>query len=165
VVQDGVQPQLRFQSDREICATWGPVVIRICDGVRTEVEDLVRVQRVFDELLATHETVAMLLVFTHGTPLPDGPTHRYTKEAMAGYGDRVIFGVALLGMGFWASTVSAAMGLIARALGRGTVFIEKTVERACGRLAAELVGLDADKMLAVYQQLWDQLVSRARRAS
>lgn len=157
--------RLRYQTDREICATWGPVVIRICDGVRSEREDLVRVKQLFDELLESHKTVAMLLVFTHGTPLPDGPTERYAKETMLGYGNRLVLGATLLGMGFWASTVAAAMGLIARAVGYGNMFIERTAERSIERLADELVGLDADALSAVYQQLWGELVGDARQAS
>lgn len=162
-VQESVELRLRHQSDREVCASWGPVVIRICDGARTEMEDLLRVQQVFDELLETHETVAILLVFMHGTPPPDAQAQRYVRESVARYRDRLILSAALLGLGFWASTARATLGLVARVVGPGNMWLENSVDRAIDRLAFELVGLDANALLTVYQQLTDQLVTSARR--
>jgi hypothetical protein len=158
-----VDLRLHYQTDREICATWGPVVIRICDGVRTEMEDLLRVQKLFEELFTAHKTVAMLLVFMHETPLPDAQTQRYAMESMLVYKDRVILSVAALGLGFWASAMNSALSMIVRVAGPGNMFLETSVERAAERLALELVGLDAEALVAVYQQLWDQLVTSARR--
>jgi hypothetical protein len=154
--------QLRYQTDREICATLGAVVIRICDGNRTELDDLVRVEKLFEELLETHANIALLLVVTHGTPLPDAAVHRYSMEATQGYGDRLVLSVALLGLGFWASTVRATMGAFTRVLRRGNIWLEGSVERAIERLTGELVGIDADALLAAYQELWDALVRGAR---
>jgi hypothetical protein len=157
--------RLHYHTDREICATWGPVVIRICDGVRTEIEDLDRVAKVFDEVLTTHKTVAVLLVLTHGTPpLMDIQTQRHAKEAMLRYGNRLLLCGAVLGLGFWASAMRATLSFFMRVAGPNNMWVESSVERAVDRLASELVGIDADGLLVVYQQLWDQLVSRARRA-
>jgi hypothetical protein len=158
-----VQTQLRYQTDREICATWGPIVIRICDRAPTEIHDLLRVQKLFDELLETHAHIAILLVVTHGTPLPDGATHRYSMESAQAYGDRLVLSVAVLGLGFWASTVRATMGTFTRVLRRGNIWLEGSVERAIERLTGELVGIDADALMAAYKQLWDELTRGARR--
>lgn len=157
--------KVRFRTDHEICATWGPVVIRISDGVRTEIEDLVRVQKLFDELLESHKTIAILLVLTHGTPPLDATTQRHAKESMVRYKDRLVLSVALLGLGFWASTMRGALGLLVRVVGGTNMWLEGSVERAVERLSYELVGIHADALMTVYQQLWDELVGRARRAS
>lgn len=158
-----MQTQLRYQTDREICATWGPVVIRICDGVRTEVDDLRRVERLFDELLATHANIAMLLVFTHGTPLPDAAAQRHAKSAMQAYEGRLVLSVALLGLGFWASAMRGSIGTLVRVVSRGDVWLEGSVERAVARLTTDLVGLDPDALASVYQELWDELAHGARQ--
>lgn len=98
--------QARYQTDREICATWGPVVLRICDGVRTEIDDVLRLHLLFDELLETRADIAMLLVYTHGTPMPDAVTQHYAADSMRTYGERIGLSVAALGMGFWPCTES-----------------------------------------------------------
>lgn len=157
-----MQTQLRYQTDREICATWGPVVIRICDGVRTEIDDLRRLDRLFAELLETRSDIAMLLVYTHGTPMPDAAAQRYAAESMATYGDRLGLSVAALGMGFWAMTVRATLAAFARAVGR-SVWLEADVEQAIARLSMSLIGIDANALTAAYRELWDELGRGARQ--
>lgn len=157
-----MQTQLRYQTDREICATWGPVVIRICDGVRTEIDDLRRLDLVFDELLEIRPDIAMLLVYTHGTPMPDAVTQQYVADSMRTHGDRLGLFVAALGMGFWAMTVRTTMETLARAIGR-RVWLEGNVEQASTRLSTNLIGIDADALVAVYRELWNELVRGARQ--
>jgi hypothetical protein len=157
-----LQTQLRYQTDREICATWGPVVIRICDGARTEIDDLRRLDLVFDELLETRADIAMLLVYTHGTPMPDAVTQHYAADSMRNYGERLGLIVAALGMGFWAMTVRSTLGAFARAIGR-SVWLEDTVEQASARLSTNLIGIDADALTVAYRELWNDLVRDSRR--
>jgi hypothetical protein len=160
-----VEPTIRFHSPQEICATWGAVVIRICDGVRTEVDDLVRIQALFDELLESRSAVGMLVVFTHETPLPTTATQRHAINAMSGYGDRLVVAVATLGLGFWASAFRATLDAILRML-RGThMAIEGTVDAAVARLSSELIGIDPDALASAYQGLWSTLERRAPKAS
>jgi hypothetical protein len=157
-----VQTQLRHQTEREICATWGPIVIRICDGVGTEIEDLRRLDLLFDELLATRADIAMLMVYTHGTPMPDAVTQQYAVNSMRAYGDRLELSVAALGMGFWAMTVRTTLEAFARGVGR-RMWLDGNVEQAIARLSTNLVGIDADALLAVYRELWDELARGARQ--
>lgn len=125
--------------------------------MRTELEDLVRIQALFDELLEVHDNIAMLLVFTHGTPAPDGATQRHAKDSMAAYDKNLVLSIALLGLGFWASTLRRGLGAIVRVVRRSTVFIEGTVEAAIARLTMELVGIDGEQLVRVYAALWDEL--------
>ncbi|WP_106091718.1 hypothetical protein [Enhygromyxa salina] len=149
--------EVRYQTAYEICASVGPIVIRICDGVRTEVADLVRQELLFDKLLVTHANIAMLVVFTHGTPPPDGAAQRHAKQFMRRYRDRVVVSVALLGLGFWASAVRTALSAIVRVVGHGSISIEGTVEHAISRVTMELVGIDASEVLRDYELLWAKL--------
>jgi hypothetical protein len=152
-----VELRLRYRSEQEICATWGPVVIRICDGAPTHVEDLHRVTKVFDELLETHPNIAMLLVTTHGTALPDGETQRYAKHSLLRYEERLIIVAALLGLGFWASALRAAIAGVMRVLRHENLWMENSVETAISRVTMELIGLDGEALLAAYEQLWAEL--------
>jgi hypothetical protein len=156
-----VQTQLRHQTEREICATWGPVVIRICDGVRTESDDVHRLDRLFGELLATHPDIAMLLVYTHGTPMSDAVTQQCVAECMRKHGERLGLFVAALGMGFWAMTVRSTIESLARATGR-SVWLKGDVEEAITRLTTNLIGIDAEALVAVYGELWNELCRGAR---
>lgn len=154
---------IRFCSSQEICATWGAIVIRICDGCRTEEEDLIRVDALFNELLEERAAIGMLLVYTHGTPLPSTTAQRYVMRSMSRYGDKLAISVAALGLGFWASTLRTSINALVRVI-RGNVAMEGTVETAATRLSMELIGIDPDALLNAYQGLWSEL-ERTRLAS
>ncbi|KIG12006.1 hypothetical protein DB30_02124 [Enhygromyxa salina] len=156
--------ELRHRTAHETCASLGPVVIRICDGVRTEVADLVRQEQLFDELLETHANIAMLVVFTHDTPPPDGAAQRHAKQFMRRYRENVVVAVALLGLGFWASAVRVALSTIVRVVGHGSISIEGTVEQAITRVTMELVGIDAGEIQRAYELLWAELSVPSARA-
>ena len=149
--------EIRYRGEREICATWGAVVTRICDGVRTEIDDLIRVNALFEELLQQRPAIGMLLVFTHGTPLPTPATQRFAITAMRELDDKLVLSVAALGLGFWADALRASIATIARIVAGSTIAIEHSVEAAAQRLAAELIGIDPDALLGVYRQLWAEL--------
>jgi hypothetical protein len=151
-------PEIRFHSSQEICATWGAVVIRICNGVRTEIDDLMRVEALFDELLETRKAIGMLLVFTHGTPWPTAAAQRYAISSMRSkYDGKVVLGVAMLGLGFWANSFRGTLDAVTRVVRGGTIAIEGTAEAATKRLAMELIGIDPEALLGVYQELWGRL--------
>jgi hypothetical protein len=150
-------PEIRYRSSQEICATWGAVVIRICDGVRTEIDDLVRVQALFDELLEHHRAIGMLMVFTHETPLPTPATQRHAVSSMRQYNDKLVLSVAMLGLGFWANSFRVALDAIAGMLGHGTISISATAETAAQRLAMELIGIDPDALTVAFRQTWAEL--------
>jgi hypothetical protein len=159
-----VELRIRHRTSQEICATWGAMVIRICDGVRTELDDMVRVRALFDELLAQRPAIGMLLVFTHGTPLPTTAVQRYASSSMRELDGKLVLAVAMLGLGFWASSFRATVDAIARMVSGGTMAIEGTVEAAVQRLCAELIGSDPQALLDVYQQLWAELESGHQQA-
>lgn len=148
---------VRHQTAQEVCATWGAIVIRICDGVRTDVEDLQRVESLWQELLDSHHTIGMLLVFTHDTPLPTAATQRYAKQVLPRYDDALVLSAAILGLGFWASAFRAGLDALMRIARGGTVAIEGSVEAAAERLTRELVGIDPAALLEVVRELLAKL--------
>jgi hypothetical protein len=161
-----VIPEIRYHSSQEICATWGAVVIRICNGVRTEIDDLMRMEALFDELLETRSAIGMLLVFTHGTPWPTAATQRYAMNSMRVYDGKLVLGVAMMGLGFWANSFRGTLDTITRVVRGGTIAIEGSAEAAAQRLSMELIGLDPEALLGVYRDLWDRLEQgQPRRAS
>lgn len=153
---------IHFRSGQEICASWGPVVIRICDGVRTEIDDLDRVQGLFEQLLAARPLVGMLLVFTHGTPLPIPTTQRHAANRMRELDGKLVMSVAMLGLGFWATAMRATFDLLIRTVSRGTIAIEGTIETAAMRLSSELIGVDPEALLEVHHRLWSELEQERR---
>lgn len=156
-----MEPDVRLFTETEICAVWGYVVIRICDGVRTEVEDLDRVAAIFDELLEQRRHIGVLLVFAQGTPVPTLPTQRYAAEQVKRYGDRVVTASALLGLGFWASAVRGAFATLLSLDRSSPVSLHGSVDEAIARLGMELIGLDTDALASVYEQLAARLHERA----
>ena len=151
-----MEPEVRHLTADEVCATWGPLVVRICDGRRTELEDLQRVEAIFDELLTRHRHVGILLVFHHGTPMPAGPTQRYAMDSTRRFGERLVMSAALLGLGFWADATRATLSTLLRLVG-ATLSIESSVEQAVARLTLDFVGIDPDALMTVYRDLWQQL--------
>jgi hypothetical protein len=152
-----VEFEVRYQTAQEICASVGPIVIRICDGSDTEFEDLIRVDQLFRELLEVHANIGMLLVFTHGTPMPNANAQAHAREVMRELGDRLVIAIALLGLGFWSSAVRTTLSTLVRAVGHGGISIEGSVELAVARLTTELIGIDGDELLRAYGLLWAQL--------
>ena len=134
-------------------------MIRVCDGGRTEIADLERVEALFDELLASKPVIGMLLVFTHDTPLPSPATQRHAAAGLLRLRGRVMVATATVGLGFWATSFRAGLDAVFRALGGGVV-VETRVEAAAERLAGELIGIDAEGLVAVYERLWAELTGR-----
>lgn len=153
-----MEPEVRYLAAHEVCATWGPLVVRICDGKRTEIEDLQRVEAIFDELLTRHRHIGILLVFHHGTPVPAGPAQRYAVDSTRRFGQKLVMSSALLGLGFWADATRATLSTLLRLVG-ATLSIEPSVEQAVARLSLDFVGIDPDALMAVYRDLWKQLQS------
>lgn len=134
--------EIKHQSDTQIYATWGPVLIRIADGAPTEPSEIDRSHAMCLALLDEWPTIGSLLIVHHGTPIPSFTTMRYATQLMAGIEDRMVVGVTLLGLGYWAQAARVTTSFFARLI-RGNAFVlAGSVESAVERMAFELVGLD-----------------------
>lgn len=147
-----MQLDVHYQSPREVCATWGPVVLRIVDGAATEQADIDRIHVLLEALLRSWPSVGMLVIAHHGNPTPSLATLRYSKQLMDRFGSRLVVAITLLGLGFWAEAARASADLFVRLARGSTVALESTVEQAVRRMALELVGLDAEGLRAACAQ-------------
>jgi hypothetical protein len=145
---------VRHQVANEICAIWGPVVIRLVDGARTEPSDIDRVRVMLEELIDHWPTIGMLTIAHHGTPLASVATMRYSMQRMGNLEDRLVVGIALLGLGFWADAGRTTVEFMTRlANRRNTFMLGNSVESVVDRMAFELVGLEREQLCSAYDEL------------
>jgi hypothetical protein len=138
--------EIRHQTDKQVHATWGPVSIRITDGATTDASEIDRSHVLILELLDTWPTIGSLLIVHHGNPIPSFATMRYAKQRMAGVEDRMVVGVALLGLGFWAEAARVTTSFFARLIRGDTFVLAGSVEATVELMALELVGLDHEQL-------------------
>jgi ABC-type amino acid transport substrate-binding protein len=117
-----------------------------------------------DTLLARYAAVAFLVVVEHGAPNPEPEERRRMQTSLAEYGDRLVIGYAFCGLGFWASAMRTVLVGISRLAG-APVIAHGSVEATAQHIARELIGLDADVMTALCEQLRADLRERSACAS
>jgi hypothetical protein len=157
--------EIKHQSDTQIYATSGPVLIRIADGAPTEPSEIDRSHAMCLALLDAWPTIGSLLIVHHGTPIPSLTTMRYATQIMAGIEDRVVVGVTLLGLGYWAQAARVTASFFARFIRGNTFVLAGTVEEAAERMSFELVGLDHAQLHCACAELERRFrESSARRA-
>jgi hypothetical protein len=154
-----VEVLVHRQTPGEYLVSRGPVLVRLLDGGPTTIEDIDLACEVLDRMLERHSTIGVFVVVEHGTPVPPASVRSYVGERFGAYGDRVVNGVCMLGLGFWAKAAFAAVTTMVRLSGVSTFVLETNLERATSRLALELVGVDAEGLVEFCEQL------RAQRAS
>lgn len=160
---DGPDVHVHRQVPGELLVSHGPVIVRYLDGGPTTTGDVDHACRVFDDMLERHPAIAVLVVVEHGTPVPPAAVSSYIAERFGAYDDRAVFGVCMLGLGFWSSAAYAAMTMIVRLLGRSTVVLDTNLEAAASRMALELVGLDPKQLVDFCEQLRSQRDRQSRR--
>lgn len=148
--------EIKHLSDTQIYATWGPVLIRIADGATTEPPEMDRLHMLFLELLDEWPTIGMLLVAHHGNPIPSITALRYANTLMGDLDDRLVIGIALLGLGYWAEASRAAINVLTRLVRGNTYLLAGSVESAVDKMALELVGLDREQLCRVAAELEHQ---------
>jgi hypothetical protein len=145
---------VRLRDATEICAIWGPVVIRLLDGAPTEPSDIDRVRALLDEATQHWPSIGMLTIAHHGTPVPSLSTMRYSKQVMGTLEDRLVIGVALLGLGFWAEAGRASVDFLSRiAMRKSTFSLGDSVEAVVERMSLELVGLEREPLCSACAEL------------
>jgi hypothetical protein len=145
--------EIKHQSDTQVWATWGPVLIRIVDGAPTEPSDMDRIRVLFLELLDKWPTIGMLLIAHHGSPIPSIATLRYANQLMVNLEDRLVVGSALLGLGYWAEASRAAFNFFTHLVRGNTFILAGSVESAVDKMAFELVGLDREQLCSAAIEL------------
>jgi hypothetical protein len=147
-----VDLHIHYRSDRELVAEGGPLFFRVVNGVETDQAAVDRLVTVLDQLLERRPTVGMIAIIEHGTPTPTPEIRERVDTELRRYGDRIVVGYALLGLGFWATDANEFAAARA-AIMDAPVFAERSVTKLASRMAAELIGLDADAVVRSCEQL------------
>jgi hypothetical protein len=134
--------EIKHQSDTQIYATWGPVLIRIIDGATTDPPEIDRSHALCLALLDEWPTIGSLLIVHHGSPIPSLASLRYARQLMVRIEDRMVVGVTLLGLGYWAQAARVTASFFARLIRSSTFVLGGSVESTVEPMAFELVGLD-----------------------
>lgn len=153
---------MHHQTSGERLVTRGPLMVRVLDGGPTTVEDVDLACELIERMLQQYPAIALLVIVEHGTPVPSLAVRRYSAERFGSHGDRLLLGVCMLGLGFWAKTAFNSMTFALRFTGAMTVLLDTNLEKFAGQLAYELVGLDPDDLVALFEQQRAQL--QAQRA-
>jgi hypothetical protein len=154
--------RIHSRTPGEIVAQLGPVVIRVVGGYETTEASILGLFDVIAEVLREHPVLAMLVVVEHGSPVPTGEVRRCIDEQLTNYADCVITGYAMLGLGFWAQQARDFAQDRTRLEGC-TILVDIELARLVERLASELVGIDAEQLIEVAQQLRAELASAPPR--
>lgn len=143
---------VHHQTSGERVVTRGLLLVRVLDGGTTTVEDVDRACVLIDWMLERYPTVALVVIVEHGTPLVPLAVNRYAAERFGSYGARLVTGVCLLGLGFWAKAALNSMLVVLRFTDTNTVLIDTSLENFARQMVYELVGLDPDELVAFFEQ-------------
>jgi hypothetical protein len=144
---------IKHQSDTQVYATWGPVLLRIIDGDKTDPPEIDRSHGMCLELLDEWPTIGSLLIVHHGSPIPSLATLRYARQLMAGLEDRMVVGVALLGLGYWAQAARVTASFFARLTRGNSMVLAGSVDSAVESMSFELVGIDREQLHSACAEL------------
>jgi hypothetical protein len=158
-----VEVIVQHQTSGERLVTRGPLMVRVLDGGPSTIEDVDLACELLEQMLEQYPAIALVVIVEHGTPVPPIAVFRYTTERFGAYGDRVLLGSCLLGLGFWAKTALSSMTTALRFTGTLTVLTETNLESLARQLSFELVGLDPADLVAFFEQ--QRALLRAHRDS
>ena len=150
--------EVHYAAADQVIVSDGPLVVRLVEGARTDFIDIDRVLGVFEQRLATHDHVGVLIVVHHGAPVPSPYVLRYMAKSGVEVGRRGTIVFVLLGLGFWAMSAHRSVEVLARLVGFD-VPVEVQIEAAAERLAA-VPGLSADAILRTYESAAQRLTAK-----
>lgn len=143
--------------------TSGPLIVRVVDGGPTSIESIDAACELIEQMLQQYPAIALLVIVEHGTPVLPLAVRRHAAERFGAYGARVLLGVCMLGLGFWAKAAFNSMTMALRFTGPVTLLLEYDVASFARQVSYELVGVDPDALVALVEQQRHEL--RARAAS
>lgn len=148
--------RIHHHTEVELVAEAGPLFLRILNGAVTTNTCVDRLLKQLDDMLERWPIVAIIVVVEHGTPHATPEIRRRVDTDLRRYGDRIVVGYALLGLGFWG--VDAKQFGAERAAELATeVYVESSLVALAGRLAFDLVGVDPGVIVSTCEQLRAEL--------
>lgn len=158
-----VELQIHHLDGGHAIATLGPVLIRVITSAPTDPQVLDEIVQLCELALQRWPTIGVWVVAHHGAPIPDSDTRRHAGRVLEPLRDRSCVVFTLLGLGFWSSAAVGVSKLLAMLIGQRPM-IETSVEDGADRLGMELIGIDAEKLAVVHDELLEAIQKHAKVA-
>jgi hypothetical protein len=158
-----VELQIHRLDGGHAIASFGPVLILVITTAHTDTTMIDELARLAELALVRWPMCGTWVVVHHGAPIPDGEVRRHTGRVMGRFRDRQCTVYSLLGLGFWASAAIAAMMVFAKLIGQRAL-IETSIEAGADRLGLELIGVDAEKLAVIHDELLEAMRAHAKVA-
>ena len=149
--------EVQYADATELVAAGDCLIIRIVDGQRSTTADFDRLVGVLDSALGDAPLVGYVQIVCQGTPPLQPDVRRHVAAMFDQYSDRVVGVIALLGLGFWTKSYRVAMRAFNSLLRRSHIHVAGTVEQAFETLANELIGINAEELMAVHAELSEHM--------
>jgi hypothetical protein len=142
-------------------ASFGPVIIAVITTAPTDTAFVDELVRLTELALVRWPMCGIWVVAHHGAPLPDSEVRRHSGRVLRPFRDRQCVVYSMLGLGFWAGTAIATSMALAQLLGQRPL-IETSVEGGADRIGIELIGVDAEKLAVIHDELLEAIQARAK---
>jgi hypothetical protein len=158
-----VELQIHRLDGGHAIASFGPVLIRVITTAPTDPAIIDELARLTELTLGRWPMCGMWVVVHHGAPIPDGDVRRHAGRVLGPFRERQCVVYSLLGLGFWSSAAIAVSIVLAKLIGQRPL-ISTTVEAGAERLGLELIGVDAEKLAAIHDELLEAIQTHAKVA-
>jgi hypothetical protein len=137
-------------------ASFGPVIIVVITTAPTDTAFVDELARLTELALVRWPMCAIWAVVHHGAPVPDSEVRRHAGRVLRPFRSRQCVVYSMLGLGFWAGTAIATTTVLAKLMGQRPL-IETSVEAGADRIGIELIGVDAEKLAVIHDELLESL--------
>lgn len=155
--------EIHYLDDGQAIGFYGPVLIRVVTTAPSDGAILDKIKELTEAALVRWPMAGMWVVVHHGAPFPDSEFRRRFGPVLRPYRERQTFVVTLLGLGFWASSAVAMSSGLSKLLGQHST-VGTSLERSAEHLGQEMIGVDAEKLIASYHELLAAIQSHAKVA-
>jgi hypothetical protein len=158
-----VELQIHHVDGKHAIASFGPVLIRVITSSSTDVAMLDDLAGLCEGALARWPMIGIWVIVHHGAPIPDGDVRRHAGRVLRPYRDRTCAVFSLLGLGFWSSAAIAVSKVFAKMLGQQPR-INTSVEDGAEQIGLELIGVDAEKLAVIHDELLEMIQTHTKVA-
>lgn len=144
-------------------ASFGPVLIRVITSAGTDIAVIDELARLSEVALTRWPMIGMWIVVHHGAPIPDSELRRHAGRVLRPLRGRQCLVFSLPGLGFWAAAAITVSRMFAKMVGQHPL-IGTSIEDGAERLGHELIGVDAEKLAVIHDELLEAIQAHAKRA-
>lgn len=140
---------IRYADSQQVVATCGPLIMRIIERARTDIEDVELMYELLDEARRNRLVPAVMVVVHHGAPIPAPHVLRYMAAGIPRLGSAAVM-FTMLGLGFWAQTTQCALLRLSQLAGM-RVPVATDLDSAAARLSRRTPSLDVATVISAYE--------------